>query len=505
MNPEAFSVPQRQSVLGVALIFSTTLYRFLRGFWVVGVYFVLSSPSATTILLVLLGLGVLGVLALGYSWLYYRKFLFHIDYQNQEFVLQKGVFSTEDIAIPFDKIQQVYLKRSLLQRLINVYSLVIETAGSKGDEVNITAVSKEDAQKLSSILLQFKQAHGNREDGELSEAEEAPSEQSKLWTYKLDFLTLLKIGISTNYIRGLALVIAFFTTIYNELNSFFKDYAEEVSEYYEQVPEPTESLGVFLVLFLILLIISIIITVVEVYLKYYGLTLVQTRESLELEMGLKTNTKVSLQPRRVQLMQVITNPVQKRFNLYEVRIALASSENALSKKKIHIPGLGRDTVGKVASFLYGDAESNFEQIFRPHRLMLMRRLFLVVIPVALSFLVLQWFPYTNFSIWLGLAIGFVILGSIYQYIRFRSLKLIFTAEFLQKKQGVWNEREERFELFKMQSVTVKQPFWYKRKNLINIVFHTAGGDVSFKAVNKDILHYVNYILYKVESTNRKWM
>ncbi len=506
MDPEAFSVPQRQSILGVALIFSTTLYRFLRGFWVLGVYFILSNPSSATILMVSLGLVALGVLALGYSWLYYRKFLFHIDYTNQEFVLQKGVFSTEDMAIPFDKIQQVYLKRSLLQRLINVYSLVIETAGSKGDEVNIKAVTREDAQKLSSILIQVKQAHRPQEGGEYLDSEETPSsEHSRLWTHKLDFLTLLKIGISTNYIRGLALVIAFFTTIYNELNSFFKDYAEEVSEYYKQVPAPTESIGVFLVLFFILLLISIIITVVEVYLKYYGLTLVQTRESLELEMGLKTNTKVSLKPRRVQLMQIITNPVQKYFNLYETRIALASSENALLKKKIHIPGLGKDTVEKVALFLYGDVESNFEQMFSPHKLMLIRRLFFVFLPVAVSFLILQWFPYTSHAIWTGLAIGFTIIGGIYQYIRFRSLKLIFSAEFLQKKQGVWNEREERFELFKMQSVTVSQPFWYKKRNLINIVFHTAGGDVSFKAVNKDILPYINYILYKVESTNRKWM
>lgn len=504
MDREAFSIPQRQSILGIALIFSTTLYGFLRGFWVLGVYFLLSSPSAATVVYVLLGLGVLGILVLVYSWQYYRKFLFHIDYSNREFVLQKGVFSSEDIAIPFDKIQQVYLKRSLLQRLINVYSVVIETAGSKGDEVNIKAMSQEDAKQLSSILIEAKKSHRSTVENEEIQTGESNG-NTRLWTHKLDFLTLLKIGISTNYIRGLALVIAFFATIYNELNSFFKDYAEEVSGYYEQVPDPTESLSVFLILFFILLIISIIITVVEVYLKYYGLTLVQTRESLELEMGLKTNTRVSLQPRRVQLMQIITNPVQQSFNLYEARIALASSENALQKKKIHIPGLGKDTLNKVASFLYGDAELNFQKAFRPHRLMLIRRLFIVLVPVLLSFIILQWFPYISITLWWVLAIIFIVLGSLYQIIRFRSLELIFSDEFLQKKQGVWNKREERFELFKMQSVTVRQPFWYKRRNLVNIVFHTAGGDVSFKAVHKEILFYINYILFKVESTDKKWM
>jgi putative membrane protein len=246
--------------------------------------------------------------------MYYRRFLFHIDYSKEEFVLQKGVFSTEDIAISFDKIQQVYLKRSLVQRLINVYSVIIETAGSKEDEVSIKAVSREDARLLTDILMKAKKEAVEIADEPGDEVRpEVAKPQTKLWTHKLDVLTLLKIGISSNYGRGFALVLAFFATIYNELNSFFRDYEEEFSEYYEQVPDFTQSLSLMVILFMFLLIISILITVLEVFIKYFGLKLVQTRESLDLEMGLKTNTRVSLQPRRVQLMQVVTNPVQKGF------------------------------------------------------------------------------------------------------------------------------------------------------------------------------------------------
>jgi putative membrane protein len=506
MSPEAFSLPQRQSILGVVLIFLTTLYRFLRGFWVLGVYFLLSNPSSATVLYVILGLVALAFVTLGYSWFYYRRFLFHIDYTREEFVLQKGVFSTEDIAISFDKIQQVYLKRSLVQRVINVYSVVIETAGSKEDEVSIKAVSRENARLLTDILMKAKkEAEETADEPDEEERPEIAKPQAKLWTHKLDVLTLLKIGISSNYGRGFALVLAFFATIYNELNSFFRDYEEEFSEYYEQVPDFTQSVSLMIILFVILLIISILITVLEVFLKYFGLKLVQTRESLDLEMGLKTNTRVSLQPRRVQLMQVVTNPVQKAFNLYESRIALASSENVLQKKKIKIPGLGKDTVSKVKTFLYGEMETSFEQIIRPHRLMLLRRIFIVFIPLAISYLILGWYPYTTGQFWALMAALYLILALPYQFLRFKSLKLIFTDDFLIKKQGVWTSREEVFEAFKMQAVTVKQPFWYKRRNLYNLVFHTAGGDVTFKAVNREVLPYINYLLYKVESSGRKWM
>lgn len=502
MKTEAFNKPQRQSVMGVVLIFFITLYKILRGFWIVGVYFLLSSPSGTTLLYVGLGFAVLAVLILCYSYLYFRNFLFHINYATEEFILQKGVFSTKNLAIPFDKIQQVYLRRSLLQRVIGVYSVVVDTAGSKEDEVNINAVSEEDANHLSAILIKMKNEETAVSEEEASEVSES---RKQLWKHELDIPTLLKIGISTNYIRGLALVLAFFTTIYNEFNSFFRNYSEELSEYYERFPSPENSVTFFLILFILLLIISVFITVFEVFIKYFGLKLTQTTESLELEMGLNTNTKVSLQPRRVQLMQVITNPVQRRFNLYEARIALASSENALQKKKIKIPGLKESTVGKVKSFLYGEHPSNFEQSFRPHKLMLYRRIMIALIPIVLSLIILFFVEYISFTLWAILAVFYIIIGIVYQVYLFRSLKLIFTNDFLQKKRGVWNKIENTFEIYKMQGVTVKQPFWYRRRNLVNLYFHTAGGDISFKAVTKEIIPYVNYLLYKAEASRKGWM
>lgn len=502
MESKAFSIPQRQSLSGVILIFFSTLLKILRGFWVVAVYLLINTPSGPVLFYSLLGFGVFVLLIFVYSFLYYQNFLFHIDYENEEFRLQKGVISTENIAVPFDKIQQVYFKRSILQRLIGVYSVTVDTAGSKEDEVSISAISKEDADQLLTILTRAKEeiaAPGT--DAEVSKSPEA----EELWTHKLDILTLLKIGISTNYLRGFALVLAFFTTIYNELNTFFEDYAEELGEYYERVPGPADSISFFLILLIFLLFISILITVLEVFIKYFNLKLIQTRKNLELEMGLNTNTKVSLQPRRVQLMQILTNPVQKRMNLYEARIALASSENALQKKKIKIPGLEKNTVEKVKSFLFGDVISGFEESFRPHKIILFRRAFLVLIPIILSYLLLLWSPVIGFDSWLILAGTFLILGAIYQVLWYRSLRLIFTEDFLHKKQAVWNKREDIFEMHKMQGVTIKQPIWYKRRNLVNVNFHTAGGDISFKAVNKKILPFINYILYKVESSGRKWM
>lgn len=500
MNSEAFLVPRRQSAIGIVLIFFTTLYKYLRGFWVLGAYLLVKTPSTPTLFYVLLGVGVLTAAVLVYSFLYYKNFLFHIDYRNEEFVLQKGVISTQHIAIPFDKIQQVYFKRSILERVINTYRVVIDTAGSNREEVSITAISKEDADLLASILTRVKK----ETIGEVEEEKEGFSTPS--WEHKLDALTLFKIGISTNYLRGLGLVLAFFATIYNEFYRFFEEnYSDEFGEYYEMVPSATTSIGFFIALFIILLIVSIIITVLEVFIKYFGLKLTQTSENLVLEMGLNTNTKVALQPRRVQLMQTITNPVQKYFNLYEARISLASSEDEIGKKKIKIPGLGIEELIKVKSFLYGEHSGDLEGRFKSHRLILFRRFFISLLPVVISYLIYLWQPYLERNIYFLIVLVYIAIAIVYQILRYRSLVLEVNNEFLKKYQGVWNKREEQVEIFKMQAVTIKQPIWYKKRGLLNLEFHTAGGDVTFKAVNNQIYPWLNYILYKIESSNKRWM
>lgn len=501
MKSESFSIPQRQSPIGILLIFLTTVFKFLRGFWVLGVYFLFNNPAGYMLFLTMGGLSVAGILTLAYSYIYYRKFVFYIDFQKEEFKLEKGVFSTENIAVPFDKIQQVYFKRSILQRIINVYSLVIETAGSSEAEIDIKAISKGNANELLQILTRVKSTARN------GVGEQKESESSEvLWTHQLDILDLLKIGISTNYLRGLALILIFFSTIYNEFQVFWKDYSEDWSSQLEQIPSAWDSLGFLTILGLGILVLSMALTIIEVFIKYFGLKLQQSNNKLELEMGLKTNTKVSLQPNRIQFMEISTNPVQKRLNLYQAQIFLASSENSLKRSKIKIPGLGSEIVTKIKSFIYPESQTQVLETFKPHKLILGRQIFFgVLVPVGLSAL----FPYftdlISYRIWSILAIIAFFLLLLFQWEIYQSRKLILLKDFLQLKSGVWNREERTIETYKLQALTVSQPFWYKKRKVVNVKFHSAGGDVTFRAVTKDIIPYLNYVLFRIESTRRKWM
>lgn len=153
MNRSDFYKPHRQAKAGVILVFGNSLYQLVKNLWFLGIYFFMKEQTPQTIMLSIVGALILLVLALGYSILYYLKFTFFIDPEREEFVLQKGVLSSETISLPFDKIQRVNFKRNLLQRIIGVYSILIDTAGSKEEEVEIKALSKAKAEELSEILM----------------------------------------------------------------------------------------------------------------------------------------------------------------------------------------------------------------------------------------------------------------------------------------------------------------------------------------------------------------
>lgn len=501
MQPESFYNPQRQSQIGVGLIFFLTLYKLLRGLWAVGVYLIVGSPSKETWLYIGLGLVILGFLVLAYSFLYYRKFLFHIDVENETFVLQKGVFYSEVIEISFDKIQQVNTEQSLLQRLVNVYKLVIDTAGGKEKEVVIHAISKSKANQLSAILMEAKRAsiatNSMEEDSSL-----LAEKEKELWHYKMNVLTLLKIGISSNYLRGLVLIAAFFSSIFQELDRWSKD---SLDSYLNEIPDPSNSISNMVLVGIVLLLGSILITIIEIFVRYFNLELRRTNNSMQLQMGLETNKKILLQPRRVQLLRIKTNLVQKWLNLYEIQISLAGIENPLGKNKIKIPGLSKEMLARVTSFLFTQDSQGFQETFKPHWALFFKKTVISIFSISIIILALYFVIEVRF-LWLFLLlIIFCFSVSFYQYIQFKSMKLKISKKFITKKSGFWNRVETSIEIYKVQAITIKEPYFYQKRNLVNVVFHTAGGSLSFLAVDKSILQYLNYSLYVIESSKKNWM
>ncbi len=511
MQNKPFSKPQTQSKLGIVFIFLGQSVKFLRIFGAAAVYFILKGFKAEAELMTD-GLGiVIAVLLvlLGLSFLSFQRFLFHIDYENREFVLQKGVFNTEIINLPFSKIQQVYFKRSLLQRLIGVYSVVLDTAGSSTQEISIKALSEDEAKALQKIIMAEVAAEYTEGFQNTNELDDLAIEETKTAIHKLSVLSLLKLGLTSNYFRGVWLILIFLGTIYQQVGDFQlideSQYREDLQGYFDAYSKPVELVFLTALVFITMFVFGILISSIEIFIKYFDLTLKQTRDSLELEMGLKTNTKVSLKPRRVQLMRIVTNPIQKRLNLQEAQIAIASSQNDLQKSQIHIPGMERMQLERIKKFLF-TYRMRPGNVFRPAYVLYLRLIITAGLPLLLTAIV-GTILVPNYMVEICLVL-IVIYGGLvlpYQFFWYKALSLEITPEFVIKRKGVWTQKTEIIELYKLQAITVSQPFWYKRRGLFNYTFHTAGGDVSFPVTTSKMQRYMNYALYRVEIDKKPWM
>ncbi len=495
MSESDFYQPQQQSKAGILLIFATSLVHILRNLWVVGVYFLIGDINVQVLFMTLFAAAVVLLAAFIYSVLYYLKFIFYIDEKNQEFVLQKGVFASNVVNIPFSKIQQVNFKRSLLQRAIGVYSVVIDTAGSGDSEVEIKALSRDKANILAEMLMDLSGKHVR----EREETVEEEKESRLQWEYKVEMLTLLKLGLTSNYFRGLAILIAFYFTLREQFM------LEEVLP--AEIPiSATGEFAATAFMFLFLLLVGLVITVAETFIKYFNLHLKKTPAGLQVEMGLRTNTKVSLKSSRVQLVQVLTNPLQQRLNLFKLKISLASSLDDLEKSQITVPGLTKDVVSQVQKYFY-TAEVTEEYDILPHRILLFRKILRGLIPLALGLIFILMNPVNWSPVWIGGVVAlYLIVLSVFQYFYFRSIRLSVSEKFLIKHSGVWRKKTQFLEMYKLQSVSVSQPIWYKKRGLVNLTFHSAGGDIAYPLVRiKDVIALVDYVVYRIESTSRPWM
>lgn len=438
---------------------------------------------------------IIFILALTYSILYFSRFVFLINPRTEEFVLQKGVFNSQTISLPFNKIQQVNLRRNLVQRLIGVYSVLIDTAGSKEKEVEIKALSRIKAEKLAELLISYSRLEENIQQ---EEKEEKAAED---WHFSLNILQLLKLGLISNYLRGLLLLITFYLTLKDQffLNKFIP------AEFIMVEPNLDSPLSVWKIILLLLAIITV--TVADTFIKYYGLRLKKSKSGLQVEMGLRKNKKVSLKAKRVQAIEILNNPFQQRLNLQKIKFFLASSPNDPEKSITTIPGISQELLSKILGYMHvNPIKKQVTQII-PNKLLIFKKISAGFLPLLLIPIISKFYNLNLPLKWLIIIISVysvILLG--YQLLYFRSLRLSFSEEFILKNSGVWENKQQYLEIWKLQAVSISQPLWYRKKNLVTLTFHSAGGDVSFELIDRNKAEsLMDYVLYKIESTSRGWM
>ncbi|MFV8326503.1 PH domain-containing protein [Flavobacterium sp. ZS1P14] len=500
-----FSQPQRQSVVGVLVLFFDTVRHFGKALWPILVVWFFKFKELNPLYLIV---GVLSVfLIFGIiAYLKYLNFTFFLDKENQEFVITEGVLNKTKTTIQLNKIQQVTIRQSFVQKIIGVHALDVDTAGATKTEVAIKAISHDLALELKAHLLE------NETNKTIVVSDEIHAEiqgntigKEGFPFIKISFLSLLKVGISTNYVKSFFILLAFFFTLYDNIKRIFGESSIDESKIdsYFKTNVMTEVIPIaVLMLFLVILAMNVI----RMVFKYFDFRITKQIGSLLLSFGLLNTKSTIIKPEKVQIVAVSSNYFQKKMNILEMKIKQATSgERQERKSVIEIPGCNEFEHNEILKLLFNIIPEK-GAVLKPNFRTLGFSIFLTIgLPLFVFYflrdaVVLQ-FPTLDI-----LAAFYVVFVGVIQFFKYRNSRLFINDHFVIKQSGAWDISNEIIEPSKIQAITTSQLFWHKNLNIGSITLHTAGGNITFQLGDYvKIKQYVNLWLYEIETSDSNWM
>jgi putative membrane protein len=378
--------------------------------------------------------------------------------------------------------------------------------------VSIRAIEESLAVSLKERLLEGAQ-EAIADGGDVSDQAYQPKKTDRPFI-QISLLSLFKTGITSNYIRSFAILLAFMITIFQNLDEFLNGagYTNHLDEYVN-----TDIMLRF-ISFIIgaIIILTLIVNLVRTIIRYYNFRITKQQNGLLLSYGLLNTKNTIIRPEKVQVVTVGRNYFQKKFNINDLKIRQASGIEAndrdQNKTAIEIPGCNDAERNVLLQFLLEKVPEGGVAIKPNFRKMIFQTVKFLIIPFVL-------FGYTIFSegsplhnikvllqdFWVLLAI-YVVFAVLMVYFGFKNSRLFVSDDFIIKQSGAWDIDNDYIAPHKIQTISLKQFFWQKGSDVGIVTLHTAGGTISFGLANfTQLKQLVNYWLWQVETTDKHWM
>jgi putative membrane protein len=498
-NPD-FSEPCKQSLAGIVIMFLDTLLEFVKALIIPLALFLLKAKSLQGSYVFLALLAIFVSIAV-FAYLRYLNFTFFLDADKKEFIINEGVFHKSNLTIQLNKIQQVNINQSLLQQMIGVYSLDIDTAGSEKKEAKIKAIDHETAIILKQRLLSLHPVSAQTETEATAQLDQKP-------LFRLSNLTILKVGITSNYGASVGLLIGFLFGLFQLFRDFssFMDIEEERYLNAFQIGSTIVTAGVLLAVAIVTI---LCINIVRTFLRYFDFNIVKQSLSLTINSGLLTKKNTLITPNKVQIAVYSQNYFQKKLDLINIKIKQASfgSSDKVEHKKsdIEIPGSNELEKNEILKLLFNDVPVQGEELIPNFRFLFLQVMIWIVFPLVLFWSVGSIFinPYDYLF---NTILPYVLLLSVLLTFEYRHHRLYVHQNFIIKKSGIWDIEHQIIEPYKIQAITANQYFWHKKINIGHLTIHTAAGIIHFKYGKYDqIQRLANNWIYGVETSKKYWM
>ncbi len=487
-----FSIPNRQSYVAIIMILFKTVNIVVRQlFPVLLVVLVGGSKNRGDYLLWF----VIAASSLSMIYSIINFFRTYFIIQGNELVLYTGILNKKKLSIPFERIQTINFEQNIIHQFFSVLRMKVDTAGSEKNEFEFHALEAQKAYALRDIILAEKKSIPPVISN--SSNETLKTEFTQIMS--LSQTQLLKVGITQNHIKSGGLIFLFFFWIYQNL----QEVGVDVDEYSEELPEWEMGFYVVMSLLTIFVIISVLISLIRTLIKHYDLRFLRSDRGFKVISGLFTKREISAFDHKIQHISWSDNLLKRWVGYKDLSLNQASSNELTAKQNIHIPGCNLDHIQQVTSSLFGQSDFDSIKMNGIDKKYFIRYAFifsLLLVTVTIVAIIMNQTP----------KVPYVLLAGFYfivtRYISFRKKSFGFNDELIYIKGGIFGDKTEVMPMFKIQALEIQQSPYQAKHCLASITLYTASGKLKIPYIAlSSCRQLADLLLYKAESSNRKWM
>ncbi|RQG97002.1 PH domain-containing protein [Natrarchaeobius chitinivorans] len=460
-------------------------------------------------------LGVIGLLAgVAYGLAYYYRFEYGIT--PDTFDVQSGVISRRSREIPYGRIQNVDVARGVVQRLLGLAVVSIETAGGGNTEATLRFVSESEADRLQHQIrrrtAEIKDRQRSRERdtetdqrGESTDAtpgSEAPSpdpdprsereehvDPTRVETgyrsrrqrlFDLQSRELLLYSFTTFRPAAIAAVLFVFFLATDTILEYMVTVANPVGGPEDLENGDTGSYGILTVVSMINgLLITYLLSVAYTFATYYDFRLGRVDEDFVYERGLLQRYSGSIPAEKVQSVTVTANPIQRLIGYAGLWIETAGyGPDSSAGSQSAVPFAVRRRVYTFTENLTGVERPKFQ---KPPTIA--RRRYLVRYSIVAALFVAVVYGITRISPlegWYFAAAVFVVVPPA-AHLRYVNLGYYVGSDHLVIRRGFWRRRTTVIPYYRIQTLSTRRSIFQRRLGIASLVVDTASSRTFFWA------------------------
>ncbi|WP_338739512.1 PH domain-containing protein [Haloplanus salilacus] len=305
----------------------------------------------------LAGVGLAGAalaVLFGYEVAYYRRFEYALGRETLD--IRSGVLSRRNREIPIRRVQNVDIRRNVVQRLLGIAAVDFETAGGSETEASLRFVEFPEAKRLQTEIGRLKRERGDgastQEDAESETETGAKADADTEELFALTGRELAIVGAFSFDFRIPGFLFVIVSGGLPAVSSLLPDGARTT-----RLAAGVVALAVAVVL------VSWLAGATIAVLNYYGFRLTRVGDELQYERGLLRRYDGSIPLDKVQTLTVVDNPLKRRFGFASLRIETAGYAPGSGEggSEAAVPLAARDRVTELAERIEGVGVPTFDR------------------------------------------------------------------------------------------------------------------------------------------------